>query len=152
MIYPVNSPFRMSSPTWGNRTFFLNGKKVTDFHDGADFISDVSSEVFSILPGKVVYDKDDYVHLARWTDPHQSAGNMVIVDVEVDGVVYHVRYLHLEENEIAKGNELKEGQLIGRYADVGRSTGPHLHLDFCSFKNWKKVNPNVLYGKFGMNL
>jgi murein DD-endopeptidase MepM/ murein hydrolase activator NlpD len=140
MVLPVKEPYRISSP-YGWRT--LQGKK--EFHSGIDFVSDSDSEdVLAIADGIVVYDQDDYDDALRWVDKHHSAGNMVILQHEIDGQSYYVRYLHLLENTIKKGERVNEGDVIGQYADVGRSFGAHLHIDAYDV-DWKKLDITQLF-------
>jgi murein DD-endopeptidase MepM/ murein hydrolase activator NlpD len=132
--------FKITSP-YGWRV--LNGNK--QFHDGIDFISKSNNrDVFSIGPGVAVLDYDEYDDSKRWTDQRNSAGNYVIIKTKLDdGVEYYVRYLHLRENKISKGQNISEGEKIGEYDDVGYSFGAHLHLDIYNMA-WKKIDPTPL--------
>lgn len=147
LLVPVRSPFKISSP-FGVARVLPNGAR--DVHDGIDFISEVSNEVFSASDGMVVFDKDDYDERKRWqTGKGHTAGNMVIVTSVLNGVTYHFRYLHLGENFVSKGGVIKAGQLIGMYADVGFSFGAHLHFD-CFEKFWRlpKIDTTPLFDNF----
>lgn len=146
MIIPVEKPFRVSSP-YGPRV--LNGEK--QFHKGIDFVSEKSDSVFSVSDGVVAYDQDDYTEALRWTDGHHSAGNMVIVRHELKSGLCYIRYLHLFENEIRKGQKVSKGDLLGIYADVGRSFGAHLHTDAYDEK-WRPINITLLFHDEGLLL
>ncbi len=135
MRSPVNEA-RVSSP-YGNRIL----KRKKQFHDGIDFVSNSDDcRVYAIADGVVVFDKDDYDEAVRWTDNKHSGGNMIIIDHVIDGVHYYARYLHLGENTVSKHQEVREGDVVGEYADVGLSYGAHLHFDMYSWL-WKKINP-----------
>lgn len=141
MISPVNNP-RISSG-FGNRKDPLNPGQV-QFHDGIDFVSkDNDRNVRAITSGVVVYDMDNYREALRWVDPHHSAGNYLIIKHEIAGKMYYARYLHLKNNNVSVGDTVAEGDVIGEYADVGRSRGPHLHFDLYA-ENWSKINPTPI--------
>jgi len=114
-------------------------------HDGIDFISGINDRtVFAIADGFVAYDYDDYCHIKRYAKPN-TGGNMVIITSVINNKTYHIRYLHLAENYISKGQYIVKGRNIGVYGDVGYSFGAHLHLDVFEV-NWnKKINPHSLF-------
>jgi murein DD-endopeptidase MepM/ murein hydrolase activator NlpD len=139
MIQPVKEPIRISSK-YGWRT--IRGKR--QFHDGLDYVSDSGDQsVFSIFDGTVVFDFDDYDEARRWTDNKHSGGNMIVVKYKLAGADYYVRYLHLISNVVRKGQEVKAGQLLGTYGDVGYSFGAHVHVDVYQF-DWKKIDPGMI--------
>ncbi len=50
--------------------------------------------------------------------------------VEIDhGNGLSTRYAHLEEIEIAEGQMIDKGGVVGRVGATGRATGPHLHYE-----------------------
>jgi TolA-binding protein len=50
--------------------------------------------------------------------------------VEVDhGNGFATRYAHLSAIDVAVGDQIKIGQVVGRVGTTGRSTGPHLHYE-----------------------
>ena len=53
-------------------------------------------------------------------------------------------FLHLSEILVSPGQQVKQGDLIGRVGATGRSTGPHLDWRM----NWKntRVDPTLLVG------
>jgi murein DD-endopeptidase MepM/ murein hydrolase activator NlpD len=138
MNLPVKKIHKITSD-YGKRV--LNG--VKEFHDGMDFVSKTDQSVLAIADGVVIYDMDNYNDALRWVDAHHSAGNMVIIQHIINDVKYFVRYLHLRNNVVKVGDQVVSGQYIGEYADVGRSFGPHLHLDAWTEK-WQKINPHLI--------
>lgn len=136
MILPVKKPYRITSP-YGWRT--LQGKR--EFHDGLDFVSQSNQDVYAISSGVVVYDMDNYNDALRWVDNKHSGGNMVIILHDYDGAKIYCRYLHLRNNKVKVNDKITEGQLIGQYANVGRSYGAHLHFDVYSYPEWRKEDP-----------
>ena len=63
-------------------------------------------------------------------------GHMVEVD---HGYGYVTRYGHLSALAVHVGDEVADGQMIGRVGSTGRSTGPHLHYEVHRFG--RHLNP-----------
>jgi len=143
MRLPVDNAIITSH--YGDRT--LNGKK--EFHDGIDFISRENNKVYSPFTGKVIYDQDDYEEAKRWIDKHHSAGNMVILKYKIREQEYFMRFVHIIENFVYKNQSILEGDVLGHYADVGKSYGAHLHNDLWD-KNWNKLNIEEFYKNLGL--
>jgi len=134
LIRPVKPPHTVTSG-YGYRT--LNGKQ--QFHDGIDYIgSDYS--VFAVCDGRVIKDFDAYSPVLAWTDGRHSAGNYIIIQHTIHDTPYFARYIHLGENFCSHGQHVEQGELIGFYANAGRSYGAHLHFDMYD-KNWIKIDP-----------
>jgi murein DD-endopeptidase MepM/ murein hydrolase activator NlpD len=137
MRLPVNNSVMTSD--YGKR--ILNNKE--EFHDGVDFISRESDLVYAVANGIVVYDMDDYEEIKKFTDIKHSGGNYLIIQHSINGQNYFVRYLHLIYNLKAKGDSVKENEVIGKYGNVGYSFGAHLHFDVFDSK-WIKINPKII--------
>lgn len=113
-------------------------------HDGIDFISLKGDRtVYSITNGFVAYDFDDYCHMRRYEKPN-TGGNMIIVTSVINGLTYHIRYLHLIKNYVSKGDMVTKGMLLGEYGDVGYSFGAHVHIDVYVADWSKKINPHSI--------
>ncbi len=112
-----------------------------DIHMGIDFISKTNDRtVFCVAQGFVAYDFDDYCAIRRYEKPN-TGGNMVIITCVIGGKTFHFRYLHLERNNVVKGQVVPDGMPIGVYGDVGYSFGAHVHLDVFTADWSGKVNP-----------
>jgi len=61
-------------------------------------------------------------------------GNLIVVD---HGGGYMTYYAHLDSFAVNLGQQVSQGQQVGKIGSTGRSTGPHLHLCF-----YAPVGPN----------
>lgn len=104
--HPVTSPF-------GVRTDPMLGTAA--LHTGMDFRAPIG------MPAKVT--AAGVVTRAGWAGGY---GRMVEVD---HGNGFATRYGHLSEIDVAVGQKLAAGEVIGRTGSSGRSTGPHLHYE-----------------------
>ena len=65
-----------------------------------------------------------------------SYGNYIVIS---HGNGYTTLYAHLSSRLAAAGDNVTQGQLIGKVGSTGASTGPHLHYEVS--KDGKRVNP-----------
>ena len=94
-------------------------------HTGIDFRGDIGEPVHATAAGTVA--------VAGWSGGY---GKMVEID---HGNGLSTRYGHLSEIDVAVGDKVRIGQIIGRIGSTGRSTGPHLHYE--TRVNGEAVNP-----------
>jgi murein DD-endopeptidase MepM/ murein hydrolase activator NlpD len=87
---------------------------ITSRHMGADFAGATGAPVRAANRGVV-----------RIVDAFYYGGNVVYVD---HGEGLTSAYLHLSKQNVAPGDTVERGQVIGRVGATGRVTGPHLHL------------------------
>jgi murein DD-endopeptidase MepM/ murein hydrolase activator NlpD len=123
---PVDSQYCIGSK-YGNRRSYNAGVYET-FHTGIDF--SVCSEthpfdVYASADGVVVFKGLKTVR-----------GNATIID---HGQGIFTAYYHQAEINVAIGEAVKAGQLIGKIGATGRVTGPHLHFEI--WVNGIQVNP-----------
>jgi murein DD-endopeptidase MepM/ murein hydrolase activator NlpD len=103
-------PGRVTS-AYGNGRMF-NGV-VQSRHMGTDFAGAAGTPVRAANRGVVALVGDFFL-----------GGNVVYVD---HGAGLTTAYLHLSSVEVAEGDTVVRGQLLGRVGATGRVTGPHLH-------------------------
>ena len=100
------------SDSFGTRRVF-NGQ-LASIHRGLDFRVKSGSPVLAANSGEVVLARDMFYE-----------GNCVIID---HGEQLMTVYMHLSRLEVAEGQKVTKGQVIGLSGATGRATGPHLHM------------------------
>lgn len=103
----INNEFGFRRNPFGGRTY--------EFHAGMDIDGERGDQVMAPATGTVIK--------AEWQGGY---GNLIEID-HGNGLV--TRYGHLSKIEIAVGDVVQRGQLIGLIGSTGRSTGPHLHYE-----------------------
>ena len=122
---PIQSPISVNEITkissdYGMRTHPIYN--VKRFHNGIDFVAPKGSNILSTADGIV-------------TDIRKSNhgyGNQIVIK---HGNNYETRYAHLSEIQVAVGQKVKVGQIIGTLGASGLTTGPHLHYEIINNKN-----------------
>lgn len=103
-----------------------NGPWGHDSHSAFayDFQMPIGTQVHAARSGKVVRVEESHM------DSTRKPGDENVVVIRHDDGTYG-RYYHLTRNgaEVAVGDDVKQGQLIGFSGDSGASAGPHLHFD-----------------------
>ena len=99
-------------------------------HYAIDIAAEEGTPVMAAASGTVV--------TAEWDD---RCGNLVALS-HGDGLI--TRYTHLLDYQVAVGDQVDQGQQIGRVGSTGESTGPHLHFEIIL-----KIDPAPLLNKPG---
>jgi murein DD-endopeptidase MepM/ murein hydrolase activator NlpD len=107
-VRPVPQP---ANSAFGTRSVF-NGKP-RNAHGGADFLSPSGTPVHSPNAGRVAVAQNLYF-----------SGNTVIID---HGAGLFSMLAHLSSMQVAEGDRVVAGQVVGLVGATGRVTGPHLH-------------------------
>lgn len=113
----INNEFGFRRNPFGGRSY--------EFHAGMDIDGERGDLVMAPGNGKVIK--------AAWSGGY---GNMIEID---HGNGLTTRYGHLSKIDVAIGDTVTRGQLIGYIGSTGRSTGPHLHFEFRL--NDRSINP-----------
>ncbi|MCB1056902.1 MAG: M23 family metallopeptidase [Acidobacteria bacterium] len=113
---------------FGSRRLF-NGEPRSP-HTGADYAANTGTPVKAVAAGKVVL-----------AEEHFFSGNSVFID---HGDELVSMYFHLSEIDVAPGDRVERGQLLGKVGATGRVTGPHLHFGL----RWHgaRIDPKALLG------
>lgn len=106
------------------------------YHSGLDIATGESGTPF-VAPA------DGVVTLAT-SSPFSLEGNLLIID---HGQGLNSAFLHMSKIEVAQGERVTRGQLIGRIGSSGRATGPHLHWSI----KWHlaRLDPLLFVGPMG---
>ncbi len=102
----VTSPF-------GIRRTYNDGQ--SSYHGGIDISAEAGAPVAASSHGRVAL-----------AESLQVRGNAVIVD---HGLGVYSGYYHLSEILVSEGQQVTQGDVIGRAGDTGLSTGVHLHWE-----------------------
>jgi Peptidase family M23 len=97
----------------GDRSY--NGGVLRARHTGMDFRRSIGEPVQATAEGRVVL--AEYLNIR---------GNVVILD---HGHGVFSQYAHLSQFQVAVGQVVHKGQVIGLAGSTGRANGPHLHFE-----------------------
>ncbi|MCL1820134.1 MAG: peptidoglycan DD-metalloendopeptidase family protein [Oscillospiraceae bacterium] len=109
------------SSNYGMRKLF--GR--TSMHTGVDFAGKIGSPIVASSDGTV-----------KFVGTKTGYGLCIIIK-HADGI--ETLYGHNSSNLVKVGDKVKQGDLIARVGNTGRSTGPHVHFEI--IVNGKTVNP-----------
>jgi murein DD-endopeptidase MepM/ murein hydrolase activator NlpD len=110
-IMPVNGT--ITSPFGIGRSY--NGAPVTSHHSGLDIAVPEGAPVHAAASGRVAF-----------AGALTTRGNTVMID---HGLGVFTGYSHLSQINVAAGQTVTQGQLIGLAGQTGLATGPHLHWE-----------------------
>ena len=96
------------------------------FHRGIDIRAAYGQDVASAAGGRVVS-----------AGTEGGYGQTVVIE-HAGGV--RTRYAHLSMTMVAAGDEVREGQVVGRAGRSGRATGTHLHFEVTT-RDGEALNP-----------
>jgi len=85
--------------------------------------------VVAAAPGRVVVAGNDRTF--RYGYVRNFYGRLVILEHDLPSfdTLFYTLYAHLEQIDVAAGEEVQAGQPIGRVGATGRAIGPHLHFE-----------------------
>ncbi|MDR2923638.1 MAG: M23 family metallopeptidase [Treponema sp.] len=123
MIYPVNNKRVTSNYGWREDPVNPVAGQMT-FHRAVDLAGRMGDPVKAALKGTVLH-----------IDNNRNLGNFIILKHGE----YQTLYAHLSAVLVKKGEEVNQGQMIGKVGETGYTTGPHLHFEV--FRNGNRINP-----------
>ncbi|MCP4392391.1 MAG: M23 family metallopeptidase [Gammaproteobacteria bacterium] len=106
--------------SYGRRRVF-NGQHRRP-HSGMDIAANTGTPVLSPSAGEVIESGDFFF-----------SGNLVYID-HGQGLIS--MFAHLSEIDVAIGDRIKKGQVVGKVGATGRVTGPHLHWSLGLNGSW----------------
>lgn len=131
---------------YGWRTFTLRGRRITNFHHGADVRSPLGAPVVALFDGVVVKVTRGRGPGARIGQPHHGvpahastlSGNAVTIE-RADGSAYVENHL---DPAVEVGDQVRAGRtVLGHTDDSGDITAPHRHIEL-----WRDPsNPRSYY-------
>jgi murein DD-endopeptidase MepM/ murein hydrolase activator NlpD len=106
-------------PTWGRiTTLFCDGRAKAwrrGLHKGLDIANRYGTHVNASASGVVIF--------SGW---HAGYGKKIMI---YHGFGYTTVYAHMSRIDVAVGEEVIKGEIIGLMGSTGRSTGSHLHYE-----------------------
>lgn len=123
----LKNGYEYKTSGYGNRTYTMNGKQVSDFHLGIDLISAKYGTDYIVVfeSGKVTY-----------AGYNGGYGNVVYID---HGNGYQTRYAHQKYLNVKVGDYVKKGDVLGYMGATGNVTGAHVHFEVRI--NGNTINP-----------
>ncbi len=111
--YPLAGELRVTAAFGQRRSY--NGGPVSSYHTGIDYGADEGMPVSAPMTATVAL-----------AEPLQVRGNAVILD---HGLGVFTAFWHLSKIDVAVGQVVGKGEVVGLVGNTGLSTGPHLHWE-----------------------
>ncbi|MCC5897671.1 MAG: M23 family metallopeptidase [Phormidium sp. BM_Day4_Bin.17] len=129
LIFPLSIPAPISS-FFGWRHHPIAG--VRRFHAGTDIAAPTGTPVLAAFSGKVA-------------TAEMLGGYGLTVILEHNEGTAETLYAHLSQLLVRPGQEVQQGQVIGRVGSTGFSTGPHLHFEVKQLteQGWVHLDPGL---------
>jgi murein DD-endopeptidase MepM/ murein hydrolase activator NlpD len=137
-ILPTEGPV---SSAFGTRRSY-DGGPVSGNHQGVDIDAPEGTPVVAANDGVIVF-----------AQRLSLRGNAIVMN---HGLGVYTGYYHMSEIDVAEGQSVKKGQIIGKVGETGLATGPHLHWEVrvkgISVDPWEWTEREVGLGKSEANL
>jgi len=121
---PISDYLSESSQFGARRSY--NGGPYGSYHEGLDYSAYAGTAVYAPARGTIVLAERLFVR-----------GGAVIID---HGLGIFSGFYHLSEILVEVGQNVDQGQIIGRVGTTGLSTGNHLHWDLLVSGTWVDGN------------
>jgi murein DD-endopeptidase MepM/ murein hydrolase activator NlpD len=120
---------RMRWPVLGRITSKFGEPRPSGPHNGVDIAAPIGTPVRAPFTGVVTF-----------TGYTERGGNTVVMELE-NG--YRAGFAHLSRIDVATGDAVGKGVVIGAVGSTGTSTGPHLHYTLKRDGEW--VDPEIIH-------
>jgi len=129
LMFPLTIPASITS-AFGWRIHPISG--TGRFHAGTDLAAPTGTPVVAAYSGQV--------------DTARFMGGYGLAVVLAHGSTEQSLYAHLSEIFVQPGQQVQQGEVIGRVGSTGYSTGPHLHFEFreLTSQGWVALNPGLV--------
>lgn len=126
----------LSAGTWYYPSSFGGGA-----HLGVDFGVGVGSAIVAPADGIILFAANPYGtydgylnHMIGWP---LGGANTIMFLTQVSGTTYAVSFAHMAQEDfmVHAGQEVKQGQLLGRTGASGNVSGPHAHVELFNLGN-----------------
>lgn len=108
-----------------------------EWHAGLDIAAPTGTPVRAVAAGQI--------RMAGWQGNY---GQLIKVrHQEASGATFETWYGHLSQIDVHEGDVVAAGQIIGLVGSTGRSTGPHLHLEYRTGNDLSPVDPQRLFNR-----
>ena len=124
------------SGQFGSQRIYRGGVPAA-YHSGTDVAAGAGAQVVAPADGVITLAPPPMFSLE---------GNLVIID---HGLGLSSAFLHLSSVDVREGQQVRQGQPIGRVGATGRATGPHLHWSLAW--NGARIDPQSVVGPMGAN-
>jgi len=99
---------------------YILTQRFLPWHSGIDLAANIGTQVFASDGGMVVF--------SGWNPA--GYGSLIVLD---HGNGWRTYYAHLSKIDVACGDWIPRGSIIGEVGSTGNSTGPHLHFEMLRF-------------------
>jgi len=140
----------LPAPFQGGNDFQLNacGERITgriDGHSGYDWLLPVGTPLLATSDGTVVFAGLDPQFFCPVLG--RTVADQLVVSIRSEGSGrYDSQYLHLARIDVAEGDRVARGQVVGLSGNTGCSTEPHLHFQVRAVDG---PNPGALVDPYG---
>jgi murein DD-endopeptidase MepM/ murein hydrolase activator NlpD len=110
---PLATELTTTAPFGQRRSY--NGGPVSSYHSGEDYRGAAGTPIYAPAKGTVVM-----------AEPLDVRGQVVILD---HGLGVYTGFWHMSQLDVAEGQMVERGQIVGLVGNTGLSTGPHLHWE-----------------------
>jgi hypothetical protein len=98
-------------------TYFERRDVGRGSHQGIDIATATGTPVVVSADGEVIVAEQR----GEW-------GKVIVIKHQRNGSTLYTTYAHLSEIDVKVGQQVKEGETIGKVGATGNATGPHLHF------------------------